>query len=155
MAPLEPPGYAYGLKCKRQRRDICEKFTVWNFATKRATVKFMKPWMSSHFSSASKNPSYVGPCVQNGPRKIDEARPAGYTHGKVVQRTRWHDYIPTLLGSVLVWSQQNYLRLLLTVRYFKSSWGCYSRDTPQRKIRYETEWINVVNLLQTLRFCSL
>ena len=28
---------------------------------------------------------------------------------------------PTLLGLVLVWSQQNYLRLLLIVRYSKSS----------------------------------
>jgi len=28
---------------------------------------------------------------------------------------------PTLLGLVLVWSQQNYLRLLLTVRYFVST----------------------------------
>jgi len=28
---------------------------------------------------------------------------------------------PTLLGPVLVWSQQNYLKLLLTVRYLKCS----------------------------------
>jgi len=28
---------------------------------------------------------------------------------------------PTLLGSVLVWTQQTYLRLLLSVRYFEYS----------------------------------
>jgi len=33
---------------------------------------------------------------------------------------------PSLLGLVLVWNQQNYLQLLLTVRYSKSS-GCRRR----------------------------
>jgi len=36
---------------------------------------------------------------------------------------------PTLLGPVLVWSQQNYLKLLLLiVRFFKSSYGCCPRQ---------------------------
>jgi len=39
---------------------------------------------------------------------------------------------PALLGPVLVWSQQNYLRLLKTVTYFESSCGC-PRDPPERK----------------------
>jgi len=41
---------------------------------------------------------------------------------------------------VLVWSQQNYLRLLLTVRYFEPSRGCCTRDPPQRKSVHESEW---------------
>jgi len=36
-------------------------------------------------------------------------------------RPRWRDYISDLVGPVLVWSQQRYLRLLLIVRYFGSS----------------------------------
>ena len=36
----------------------------------------------------------------------------------------------TLLGPVLVWRQQDYQRLLLTVRNFKSSCGCCPRDPP-------------------------
>jgi len=37
---------------------------------------------------------------------------------------------PTLLDPVLVWSQQNYLKLLLTVRYSKLSCGCCARNPP-------------------------
>jgi len=29
----------------------------------------------------------VRPCEQNAPENIGEARPAGYTHGKAVQRS--------------------------------------------------------------------
>ena len=42
---------------------------------------------------------------------------------------------PTLLGPILVWSQQNYLKLLLTVRYSKFSFGCWPRNPPLRKSR--------------------
>jgi len=38
---------------------------------------------------------------------------------------------PTLLGPVMAWSQQNYLKILLIVRCFGSCWGCRPRD-PQR-----------------------
>jgi len=38
---------------------------------------------------------------------------------------------PTLLGTVLVRSQQNYLRLLLTVRYSKFSEGCRPATPPR------------------------
>ena len=44
---------------------------------------------------------------------------------------------PTLLCHV--WSQQNYLRLLLTVMYFESSKGWWPRDPPQRKSGHENE----------------
>ena len=52
-----------------------------------------------------------------------EGSPAGYTHGSGLEV----DPSPgggiaslTLFGQVLVWSQQNYPRLLLTARYFGS-----------------------------------
>jgi len=44
--------------CNLQRRDICDEFTVWHFATKCASVQCAKPWMSSRFSE-SRDPSYV------------------------------------------------------------------------------------------------
>ena len=47
---------------------------------------------------------------------------------------------PTLLGPILVWSQQNYLKLLLTVRYSKFSYGCCPRNAPLRKSGHENEW---------------
>jgi len=46
-------------KCKRHTWDFCEEFTVWHFATKCAAVKFVKPWMSNHFSE-QRDHSYVG-----------------------------------------------------------------------------------------------
>jgi len=46
---------------------------------------------------------------------------------------------PTLLGPAFVCSQQNYLRLLLTVKYFRFSWSCCPRDPPPTKSGYENE----------------
>jgi len=34
------------------------------------------------------------------------------------------------LGPVVVWNQQNYLKLMLTVRYSKFSYGCCPRNPP-------------------------
>ena len=67
----------------------------------------------------------VRPCVQNVPGKIGEVSPSGYsmhTRGEsgaeIVQGPRGVTTSPTLLGPVLLSSPQNYLRLLLTVRFF-------------------------------------
>ena len=38
------------LMCKPQKWDICIEFTVWHLATKCAAVKFVKLWISIHFS---------------------------------------------------------------------------------------------------------
>jgi len=40
---------------------------------------------------------------------------------KIVQGLVGVTTSPTFLGPVLLWSQQNYLKLLMTVRYSKSS----------------------------------
>jgi len=66
----------------------------------------------------------VRPCVRNVPGKIDEASPSGYSlHPRengpaVFQGPGGVTTSLTLLGPVLVRTQRNYLRLLLTVRYF-------------------------------------
>jgi len=68
----------------------------------------------------------VRPCVQNVPGKNGELSCSGYrlhpreSGPEVVQGLGDMATSPTLLGPVLVWSQ-NYLRLLLIVRYFGSS----------------------------------
>jgi len=80
----------------------------------------------------------VRPCVQNVPRKNGEINPSVYSlhpresGSEVVQAPGGVTTSPTLLGPVLVWSHQNYLGLLLIVRFFRSSEGC-CRCVPQRK----------------------
>jgi len=49
---------------------------------------------------------------------------------------------PNLLGPVLVWSQQNYLKLLLTVRYSKLSYGCCSATLPRWKAGMKMKKMN-------------
>jgi len=56
----------------------------------------------------------VRPCVQNVPETIREASPAGYH-----SRERG--------------PEQNYLRWLLIVTYFKSSFGCCPATLPNEK----------------------
>jgi len=69
----------------------------------------------------------VRPCVQNAPGKNSELSPSGYSlhpqesGPKFVQAPGGVTILLNLLGRVLVWVQQNYLRLLLIVRYFESS----------------------------------
>ena len=104
-------------KNKRQRWDVCEEFSVRHFVKKSTGLKPVKPRMPSHFSE-SRDPNYR-PCVQNVPGKNF----SGYSlhpresGPKFVQRPGSVTISPTLLGPVLVWSQQNYLILLLIVRY--------------------------------------
>ena len=50
----------------------------------RSAVKFVKPWMSSHFSEW-RDPSYVGSAMWPG--KIGETSPADYIQGKAAQRS--------------------------------------------------------------------
>jgi len=68
----------------------------------------------------------VRPCVQNVPARNGHyvLRATVYTHGesgpKVDQGPGDVTVSPNLLGPALVWSQQNYLRLLLIVSFFGS-----------------------------------
>jgi len=93
--------------------------------------------MSSHCLK-SRDPSYVGSAMwpkclrknrwgkscwlhtqESGP-EVDQGPGGGTTS-------------PTLLGPVLMWIQQNYLKSLLTVKYLESCLGCCPSDPPQRK----------------------
>jgi len=46
----------------------------------------------------------------------------------------------------MVWSQQNYLKLLLTVRYSKS-YGCCTRDLPRRKVSMKMNDMNTIYVI--------
>ena len=76
-------------------------FTVWYFATKCATVKFTKPWMSNHFSE-SRDPK--GNLSQTPRKKLSRlvllATPTG-KRPKGRPRTRWNDYISDFAWSSL------------------------------------------------------
>jgi len=100
---------------------------VQHFAKKRSCeicdVLNVEPLLRIEISAA-----LIRPCVQNDPRKIDEADPASYFHGKRLRgcpKTRWSDYISKLACCRLGVNPASYLRLLLIVRYFESSLDCY------------------------------
>jgi len=101
---------------------FCKELVVWHFATKWAAVKFVKPWMSSHVSTDPRDPSYFGSAMcSKCPSKDWRGKSCWLTptgkRPEVVQTPGGVTASPTLLGPVLVRSQQNYQRLLLTVRY--------------------------------------
>ena len=121
------------------------QFYVSFIALRSQNEKFVKPWMPSHFSSESRDPSYFG---FGRVSRMSHERLASHvllatprTSGQeVVQGPGGVITSPTLIGPVLVWSRQNYLRLLLTVRYFESSCpATLPRGKPNMKI---AEWIN-------------
>jgi len=63
----------------------------------------------------------VRPYDQNIAGRIGEASPTGYANGsspEVAHRLGGVTTSPISLNPVFVWSQQRYLRLLLTLRYF-------------------------------------
>jgi len=81
----------------------------------------------------------VRPCIHNVLRRVGGESPSVYSlHQResgpeVVQGPGGVTTSPILLGPVLVWSQQNYLRLLLIVRYFGSSWAAAPATLPKGK----------------------
>jgi len=93
--------------------------------TKSTGLKSVNPKMSSHFSDPRDHTYVSSATCQNAPGKNCELSPSGYSlhpsGPKFVQGPGGVTTSPTLLGPVLVWSQQNYSRLLLIVRYFGSS----------------------------------
>ena len=132
-------------KCKRQTLDFCEESTVLYFVTKCVAVKFAEPWMSNHFSE-SRDHSYVvsATCPECATKNWRGKRWLNLREsGPDVQRLGWMTTSPTLLGHVLVWRQQNYLKLQLTVRYSESSWYCCPTILPTGKTGMElNEWMS-------------
>jgi len=126
------------LKYKRQRWDFCEEFTALHFATKWTDfVKFVKPRISSRFFSEWRVFSYDGSATwAECLRKDQRGKSCWYTtrnRPRVWSRTRWSDYISNLaLCRLGVEPEQQYMRLMKTVRYFESSWGCCPRDPAEK-----------------------
>jgi len=109
-------------------RDFCDESVVWHFATKCAAVKVAEPWMWNHISSELREHRYQYICfghVSRIPTKDWRGKSSWLNQRKrgseVIQGLGLVTTSPTLLGLVLVWSQQNYLKLLLAVRYSKPS----------------------------------
>jgi len=83
----------------------------------------------------------VRPCAQEDGRGMSCWQHPRESGPELIQGPGGVTTSPTLLGPVLLWSQQNYLRLLLTVRYFESSYSCCLRDPSLRKSGHEGELI--------------
>jgi len=81
--------------------------------------------MSNHFSFQLRDHRYVSSamCPECSTKdwwgKFSWLKPRE-SGAEVIQGLGGMTTSPTLLGLVLVWSQQDYLKLLLTVRYSKS-----------------------------------
>jgi len=88
---------------------------------------------------------------QNVSVKTSEASPAGFTLSRPRSwpSTRWRDYISDLACPVVVWSQQNYLKLLKTVTYFESSHACCPATLPRWKTGVKHEWMNTFTSAKT------
>jgi len=119
---------------------------VWHFAIKGAAVKFPEPWMLNHFSELADN-SYIGSlmCPECPTKEFRgkfcwlSTRESGPEIAQVLVGVTTS---PTLLGPVLLWSQENYLKLLFTVWYSKSSWGCFPATSLEGKRAWKwMKWI--------------
>ena len=98
---------------------------VWHFTTECPAVKFPEPWMLNHFSELTDH-SYVGSATcPECPTKDWRGKLCWLntreSSPEVVQSLIGVTTCPTLLGPVLLWSQHKYVKLILTVRYSKSS----------------------------------
>jgi len=100
-----------------------------HFVTKTTGLKPVKPGMTSNFSE-SRDPSYV--CSAMCPKclrkerqtksfRLQSTRHSQESGPKFAQGPGGVITSLTLFGPVLVWSQQNYLKLVLIVRYCESS----------------------------------
>jgi len=83
---------------------------------------------------------------KNAPKKIgSEASSVGHTHWqqrRPLPKNRFCGYI-SITELVALWcGANNHHRLVLTVRYFESSWEYRSLDSSQRKCRVENVWMN-------------
>jgi len=94
--------------------DVCKEFTVWHFASKYTDVNFENSWLSSHFSSASRETRLA--------TKVLLDTPTGKWPRDRLIRIKWRDYISDLVSYVLVLcGRKNHLILLLTLRFLWSS----------------------------------
>ena len=112
LTPLQLPSVHHNPFCYECARDAEE----W-----KCEIEFTKPWMLSHFSE-SRDHSYVGTTMLPQCPTQDWRDKSCWLHPResgpeVVQRLGRVTTSPALLSPVLVWSQLNYVKLPLTVRY--------------------------------------
>jgi len=104
------------------------------------------PNMSTHVLSTSRKHIWSG----------DSGKALGNVAGVQCWRPPVSDrsFSPTLLGPVLMWSQQNYLRLLKTVTYFESFQVWCPCNPPETKNKYTkiNEWNNFIDLSLYFRY---
>ena len=91
-------------------RDKVRTAQLWNWKS--------QPWMSNHFSESS-DPSYIGSAMcPEWPMKGWQGKSCWLypqeSSPEVIQGPVGVTTSPSLLGPILVWSQKNYLKLLLT-----------------------------------------
>jgi len=83
-------------------------------------------WMSNHFSELKDHNYVCSAMCPECPTKVWRSRSCWLNSQEsgpeIFQGLGGMTLSSTLLGPVLVWSQQNYLKLLLTVRYSKTSY---------------------------------
>jgi len=81
--------------------------------TKSTGLKSAKPRMSTSHFSESRDASYVSSAmyIQNASGNNSELSPLGYSLHLLESGPGGVTISPTLLGPVLVWKQQNYLKL--------------------------------------------
>jgi len=127
---IVPPIYAPGVTLRYKVRS-CEIRSVLNVEPLLNERIQEYIYVSSARYPECQTEDWWGKSCRLNPRESD---------AEVVQGLVGVTASPSLLGHVLVWSQQNYLKLLLTARYSKFSCGCCPRNPPQSKIGHESEW---------------
>jgi len=148
-------------QAQAERLSFCEEFTLWHFAMKCATVKFVKPWMSSSLLRTERSQlRWFGHVSRIADKRLArQALLATSTKKRPTSRPRISDvtiYL-TLVSPVLVWSQKNYQRLLFSrgilENYyrllFSVRYNCRAaplRDPPHRKSGHENERTNEYEL---------
>ena len=115
---------------------------VWHFATSAQLWNLQSPECETTSPNWENTNMLVRPSRMPHERLVRQVLLAKPTESnpKVFQGLGGVIAYLTLLGPILVWSQHNYLKLLLTVRYSKSSYGCCPRDPHSRKSEHENEW---------------
>jgi len=126
---------------------FCVEFTVWHFATKCAAVKFVNPWMSSHFSSESRDPSYVGSSMRPECPRKDSRGKSCWLHPResdqeVVQRPA---EVTDLTWSHLSVEPTELSEIAADYEVFRVHLGLLFPRPVQRISGRENQWMNGKN----------
>jgi len=103
---------------------IFAEFSVWHFVTKSTSLKSLKPDTLSHFSE-SRDPIYLGSAMYPERPRKDWRDKSCWQYpresSREIQGPGGVTTTPTLVGLVVAWTEGNFLRLMLNLRYFRST----------------------------------